>query len=523
MTAFDNENVGRARGYAPNSIQDGPWAKFNRRVESFKDYLVGKGFTFLRNVPAMVILIVLIILILLIFLLLWAVFAWLFGRAQIPQEVLDMQRTHSVWPPVENDRPLALRLVSSNALLPPNVSVCDGYGFSCTNLPNLVIGTLQRCDGVADCPDGSDEIGCKVCQTAFSCLAPIATSANMIKSQQQLICLRGSSLCDGVKDCADGSDENHFCRKTKCENASDLKCHGAGGLPMCLPESMVCDGDEHCRNAEDETNCVGKCKFGSKWCKLTKRCVPKWQICDGISNCADGSDEKDCNCKECCGTGKALCERSNMCLSRSRICDGVEDCPDGDDEKRCPGSCPQLPANTMDDELIQCSDGKRYSRKYACSGLLKQCEGKCSECDAESSFKCLNNTKCIPRVKLCDGNSDCGDNSDEANCDCDQLRRMGEVFQCGASSIGPNTKCIPARRRCDGYEDCAGGEDERNCDNCNSDLNAVYCNTTRTCFASTKRCFPRSRVCSPFSSCPHASSLDKLFCANKARVERYGP
>ncbi|VDM41615.1 unnamed protein product [Toxocara canis] len=463
-----------------------------------------------------------------------------------------MQRTHAVWPSVEEDDSLSLQLIPASALLPPNVSICDGFGFSCTNLPSLVIGTSQRCDGVADCPDGSDEIGCKACQTMFSCEV---FSSN--DKSAHLMCLRGSSLCDGVSDCADKSDETRFCRKDCVKG--ELRCNGTA---MCLPNELVCDGDVHCRGGDDELNCEGKCQSGSRWCKRSKRCIPKWQVCDGVTNCADRSDEMNCSCKECSGSGKALCENSKICLDRSRICDGIVDCPNGDDEKQCPGSCPRPPSDVtinsgyaLQDDNLLCADGKRYNRKYACSGLLKQCQDKCLNCDAEIAFTCKNK-KCVPRAMVCDGMNDCGDGSDEAKCDCGVLERAGNVIRCGMTSEHITQKCIPALRRCDGYEDCPGGEDERNCDNCNANPKAIYCNVTRTCFSSTKRCdgfedcpngidesgctceecrkqpyamymcsasarcFPRSRVCSPFSRCPRATGIDKLFCANKARIAR---
>lgn len=49
----------------------------------------------------------------------------------------------------------------------------------------------------------------------------------------------------------------------------------------------------------------------------------------------------------------------------------------------------------------------------------------------------------------CDGNEDCLDKSDEANCECRQNQ-----FRCSSG------KCIDAIKLCDGSKDCPDGNDE---------------------------------------------------------------
>ncbi|WP_411025445.1 LDL receptor domain-containing protein, partial [Salmonella sp. s55004] len=67
-------------------------------------------------------------------------------------------------------------------------------------------------------------------------------------------------------------------------------------------------------------------------------------------------------------------------------------------------------------------------------------------------FPC-NNNKCIPLTWLCDGDNDCGDNSDEENCgDC-----RDSFFTCS------NGNCINRLWQCDGDKDCGDNSDEENC------------------------------------------------------------
>lgn len=56
------------------------------------------------------------------------------------------------------------------------------------------------CDGVADCPDLSDETTCSHCSNGH--LLCTASKA----------CIHPSSVCDGVRDCPDGSDERLCCK-----------------------------------------------------------------------------------------------------------------------------------------------------------------------------------------------------------------------------------------------------------------------------------------------------------------------
>lgn len=71
-----------------------------------------------------------------------------------------------------------------------------GYGMSCSDGTSL--SSWQVCDGVSNCPDGSDELGCTKSPGTtgtFCCGTSCITS------------IPESQVCDGSQDCYDGSDE----------------------------------------------------------------------------------------------------------------------------------------------------------------------------------------------------------------------------------------------------------------------------------------------------------------------------
>ena len=76
-------------------------------------------------------------------------------------------------------------------------------------------------------------------------------------------------------------------------------------------------------------------------------------------------------------------------------------------------------------------------------------EGSCEE----QQFTC-DNKKCIMESMRCDDEDDCGDNSDEMNCE----------FTCGHGfwKCGDG-KCIRQSWRCDDEDDCGDASDEINC------------------------------------------------------------
>lgn len=72
-----------------------------------------------------------------------------------------------------------------------------------------------------------------------------------------------------------------------------------------------------------------------------------------------------------------------------------------------------------------------------------------------SEFKCANN-HCISYDLYCNNENDCGDNSDELQCMdmCDSATQM----LCPTDGT-----CIPIIKKCDGVSDCLDGADEMNC------------------------------------------------------------
>ena len=80
-------------------------------------------------------------------------------------------------------------------------------------------------------------------------------------------------------------------------------------------------------------------------------------------------------------------------------------------------------------------------------------------------FQC-NNTHCIFPAKICDGQDDCKDGSDEHFCD--DYVCLPEQFKCSGLNQGSNNRtsqgfCIPMEKRCNKKQDCPNGEDEADC------------------------------------------------------------
>ncbi|KAI0232930.1 hypothetical protein LSAT2_016795 [Lamellibrachia satsuma] len=332
---------------------------------------------------------------------------------------------------------------------------CGSHEFRCLN--EMCISADFVCDGVNDCLDNSDELGCD------------CTSSNRRLFQcDNGKCISMSLYCDFRDDCGDLSDEKHcenqckgfLCYSGKCvnprlqhdfwsdcpglaqedeydkskneiveyyapvsdshqqlaiinvngSNDHNLSYHTTLPFPALLTLSEL----DRTGKTSDEQVSLSECTRGGSYvqCRNTPgRCYDRASACvydtemveeatkyTVQASCRDGAHLRmGCGDAEC-GAGMYHCPAS-FCIPYRKICDDVIDCPGGEDELDC--------------------------HNYTCPGLLK----------------CRGVSVCLSHGEVCDGVSQCPVfKEDEKYCDhtdviCESCQCVGFVADCRHSDI----------------------------------------------------------------------------------------
>ncbi|XP_055310917.1 putative vitellogenin receptor [Sitodiplosis mosellana] len=152
-------------------------------------------------------------------------------------------------------------------------------------------------------------------------------------------CITDAERCDGVKNCQDSSDEDSCKEKKKFVTCAPNEFTCLDGT-KCIDRKMRCDQNYDCGDNSDEKDCKDydketECHQNQFLC-LNGACIDSNQLCDGFKDCATGEDELETTCRQSesrsCNAEEFKCS-NNQCIPTAWVCDGALDC--SNDEENC--------------------------------------------------------------------------------------------------------------------------------------------------------------------------------------------
>ncbi|XP_078066576.1 low-density lipoprotein receptor-related protein 3 isoform X1 [Mustelus asterias] len=151
--------------------------------------------------------------------------------------------------------------------------------------------------------------------------------------------------------------------------------------------------------------------------------------------------------------------------------------PKKDDYRMCGSYIPEPFISTRDHVWIYFHSGRSSSGRSR-GFRLSYIRGKLAQSSCKSDEFLCSNGKCILSVWKCNKMDECGDNSDEQ--DCQYPPTMPPTSLCPARTflclVDDAPQCLPMKVRCDGSMECDKGTDEENCPDtsCGKKLDNFY-------------------------------------------------
>uniref|UniRef100_A0A8C2QBS6 Low density lipoprotein receptor-related protein 1Bb n=1 Tax=Cyprinus carpio TaxID=7962 RepID=A0A8C2QBS6_CYPCA len=353
-----------------------------------------------------------------------------------------------------------------------NNVTCAASESSCQD--GTCIPISSWCNQVIDCADASDEKNCNHTDCADFYRMGVAEKV-FVSCNSTSLCVHHSWLCDGANDCGDYADERN-CQGNKCAEG-----HFACPSGNCISSVWLCDGQKDCEDGADEFQCDSSCLWNQFACSKNK-CIAKQWLCDGEDDCGDGVDESVDLCGSVtCAPGLFSCPGSYACVPKRWLCDGERDCPDGSDELAAAGCAPN---NTCDENSFRCLNNGCIPKRFVCDhdddcgdGSDESVECVYRSCGPDE-FRCADGRCLLSAQWECDGYPDCPDHSDELPLN---LKCLAAESLCNSSFfMCSNGRCISEKSLCDLKDDCGDRSDEKNC-NVNECLNRRVSGCTQDC------------------------------------------